>query len=166
MKVSFSPDVILCGWLGLKHQLSVVWKQQWWPHTHTHNRKQEHRKYKGLIPFALWSIATWQLHRILRRGAMLRGSYTECCAVEQCYVAATQNVAPWSNATWQLHRILLLFHRAVKTLCAAAALGMYIFQCAWFLLLSLLLCTYGITFFVCSWFVTSFVCRGWFGWKR
>ena len=23
MKVSFSPDIILCGWLGLKHQLTI-----------------------------------------------------------------------------------------------------------------------------------------------
>ena len=24
MKVSFNPDIILCGWLGLEHQLTIL----------------------------------------------------------------------------------------------------------------------------------------------
>ena len=27
VKVFFSPDIILCGWLGLKHKLIKKWKQ-------------------------------------------------------------------------------------------------------------------------------------------
>ena len=29
MNVSFSPDIILCGWLGLQHQLTNCFKTEW-----------------------------------------------------------------------------------------------------------------------------------------
>ena len=47
MKVSFSPDVILCVWLGLKHQLInwltdwlTHWLTDWLTHSLTHSMQQ------------------------------------------------------------------------------------------------------------------------------
>ena len=41
VKVSLSPDIILCGWVGLKHQLTVCITCKW---THHHRPSTTHSK--------------------------------------------------------------------------------------------------------------------------
>ena len=56
MKVSFGPDIILCGWLGLKHQLTVLDTCHLLP-GHILSCVQQSRNYRTSVLSCLWSYS-------------------------------------------------------------------------------------------------------------